>query len=69
MKRYSKSDTLVHRWATPIHEAVIKGFPRDSVLPTVIAIDSRSRILYVDFTEEYRIRPEPEAFLRVFAAA
>ena len=60
---------LVHRWATPIHEAVIKGFPRDSVLPTVIAIDSRSRILYVDFTEEYRIRPEPEAFLRVFAAA
>ena len=41
---------------------------RDTVLPTVVITDARGRILFSDQTQNYRVRPEPEIFLRVLAA-
>lgn len=37
----------------------------DTVLPTVIITDARGRILYSDQTDNYRVRPDPEIFIRV----
>jgi hypothetical protein len=40
----------------------------DTVLPTVIIADADGRILYSDQTDNYRVRPDPEIFLRVLTA-
>lgn len=42
------------------------GYDSDTVMPTVIATDAAGKILYSDLTSDYRIRPEPAAFLSVF---
>lgn len=41
------------------------GYDKDTVYPTVIITDADGRILYNDFTNNYRIRPEPEEFIKV----
>jgi len=45
------------------------GYDSDTVLPTVIATDAEGRIIFVDQTDNYRVRPEPETFLAIFDAA
>jgi peroxiredoxin len=39
-----------------------------TVMPTVIITDADGRIVFTDQTETYRVRPEPEVFLRVIDA-
>jgi peroxiredoxin len=46
----------------------VLGYDSDTVLPTVIAVDSGGDIIFADQTDNYRIRPEPEVFLAVFNA-
>jgi len=41
------------------------GFDSDTVLPTVIITDEKGKIVFADLTDNYRVRPEPETFLRV----
>ncbi len=41
------------------------GFDSDTVLPTVIITDKNGKIIFADLTDNYRVRPEPETFLRV----
>lgn len=41
------------------------GYDPDTVLPTVIVLDRDSRVHWVDQTDNYRVRPEPETFLPV----
>jgi peroxiredoxin len=41
------------------------GYDNDTVYPTVIITDVDGRILYSDFTNNYRIRPEPDEFIKV----
>ncbi len=41
------------------------GFDSDTVLPTVIITDTTGKIIFLDETDNYRVRPEPETFLRV----
>lgn len=41
------------------------GYDSDTVLPTIIITDVRGQIIFADLTDNYRVRPEPEAFLRV----
>ncbi len=45
------------------------GYDRDTVLPTVVVTDADGRILFSDQTDNYRVRPEPETFLRVLDQA
>ena len=47
----------------------VLGYDSDTVMPTVIIIDENGTILYNDATENYRVRPEPEAFLKVLQDA
>lgn len=41
----------------------ISGYGADTVYPTVVIADEQGRILYTDLTDNYRLRPEPDAFL------
>ncbi|MEL7487778.1 MAG: redoxin domain-containing protein [Pseudomonadota bacterium] len=45
------------------------GYGADTVLPTVIATDASGRIIFLDQTDNYRVRPEPETFLAIFEAS
>jgi hypothetical protein len=38
-------------------------------LPTIIMTNASGKIIFADLTDNYRIRPEPETFLEVFAQA
>lgn len=42
------------------------GYDSDTVMPTVIMTNSKGKIIFADLTDNYRVRPEPEDFLRVF---
>jgi len=42
------------------------GYPVDTVMATVIALDADGKVLFGDETDNYRIRPHPDTFLHVF---
>lgn len=42
------------------------GYDSDTVMPTVILTNAKGKIIFADLTDNYRVRPEPEDFLRVF---
>jgi peroxiredoxin len=42
------------------------GYDSDTVMPTVVMTNSAGKIIFADLTDNYRVRPEPEDFLRVF---
>jgi peroxiredoxin len=44
------------------------GYESDTVMPTVIMTNSKGKIIFADLTDNYRVRPEPEDFLKVFDA-
>ena len=43
----------------------VLGYDKDTVYPTLIITDKEGKIVYTDFTNNYRIRPDPEDFLKV----
>lgn len=46
----------------------VLGYDQDTVLPTSILVDAHGIVFYDDQTDSYRIRPEPEDYLRAFDA-
>ncbi len=40
------------------------GYDSDTVLPTVVITDREGVIQFVDLTDNYRVRPEPEFFMK-----
>ncbi len=42
------------------------GFPSDTVMATVIALDENGVVIFGDETDNYRVRPHPDTFLQVF---
>ena len=55
-------------WGTPMGVQLL-GYDTDTVLPTVVITDADGNILYSHLTDNYRIRPEPAAFLDILARA
>lgn len=45
------------------------GYDSDTVMPTVVMTDASGTIIFADLTDNYRVRPEPDVFLEVFAKA
>jgi len=41
------------------------GYDSDIALPTLIITDKDNTIIFADLTDNYRIRPEPETFIRI----
>ena len=57
---------IFHKWGTPMGLQLL-GYGSDTVLPTVILTNQDGRIIHIDQTDNYRVRPEPgflEALLR-----
>lgn len=44
------------------------GYDQDTVLPTALFVNADGNIVYSDQTSNYRVRPEPEEYLRVAEA-
>jgi hypothetical protein len=47
----------------------VLGYDSDTVMPTVVVTDAAGTILMADQTDNYRIRPEPQTFLKVLEDA
>jgi peroxiredoxin len=45
------------------------GYSADTVYPTVIMINAGGRVIFADQTDNYRVRPEPDTYLRIFREA
>jgi peroxiredoxin len=43
------------------------GYESDTVMPTVVITNQDNKIIFADLTDNYRVRPEPDTFLRVLA--
>ena len=41
------------------------GYDSDVIMPTVIITDKNDTIIFADLTDNYRVRPEPEIFLKI----
>ncbi|MBQ4822172.1 peroxiredoxin family protein [Aquimarina sp. MMG016] len=41
------------------------GYDNDTVMPTVIITNKKGKIIFADQTNNYRVRPEPETFIRI----
>lgn len=44
------------------------GYGLDTVMPTVLITDKAGKIIFSDLTDNYRVRPEPETFMKVINA-
>jgi len=45
------------------------GYPADAALPTVIVVDSKGTIKFIEVAANYRLRPDPETYLKYLAPA
>lgn len=41
------------------------GYDSDTVMPTVLITNKEGKIIFANLTNNYRVRPEPEAFLKI----
>lgn len=55
---------IFHKDGTPFGMEVL-GYDSDTVLPTVIITDTDNKIIFADLTDNYRVRPEPETFIKI----
>jgi len=55
---------IANAFGVPMGMQVL-GYDSETVLPTVIITDAGGNILWVDETDNYRVRPEPETYLAV----
>jgi peroxiredoxin len=55
---------IYHEWGTPMGMQLL-GYASDTVLPTVLLTDQHGQIVYCDQTDNYRVRPEPDTWLKI----
>ena len=55
---------IAHQDGTPAGFNVM-GYAAETVYPTIIITDAANNIIFTDLTDNYRVRPEPETFLRI----
>jgi len=53
---------IEHRGGVPFG---LPGYGKDTVFPTIVLTDADNRVIFVDETRNYRVRPAPEALLEV----
>jgi len=53
-----------HNFGLPMGMQVL-GYESQTVYPTVIVVDAQGKILYTDQNNNYRIRPEPEEYIKL----
>ena len=55
---------IAHQDGTPAGFNVM-GYAAETVYPTIIITDAANHSIFADLTDNYRLRPEPETFLRI----
>lgn len=65
--KMARSLKIDHAHGTPWGMELF-GYKSETVLPTVIITDEYGKVIFLDQTDNYRIRPEPETFLRFLDA-
>jgi len=55
---------ILHENGLPAGFQVL-GYDSDTVLPTVIVTDASGKIIFYEQSDNYRLRPEPDVFLKV----
>ena len=45
------------------------GYDSDTAMPTVVMTNAEGKVIFLDLTDNYRVRPEPETFLAVLDGA
>ena len=63
----AKKLEIEHANGVPIGN-LATGYESDTVLPTVIITDEGGKIIFLDQTDNFRIRPEPSTFISVLDA-
>lgn len=56
------------RFGTPMGMQAF-GYDSHTVLPTVIITDASGLVIWTDETDNYRVRPDPETYLKVLKEA
>lgn len=41
------------------------GYSADTVMPTLVLTDATGKVMFLDQTDNYRLRPEPEVFMEI----
>ena len=62
--RAAKQLGIAQSYGVPMGMQVL-GYDSDTVMPTVIITDNNGRVLWSDETDNYRVRPDPDTYLRV----
>jgi peroxiredoxin len=62
--RAARALGIDHNFGVPMGMQVL-GYDSETVLPTVIITEAGGQILWVDETDNYRVRPEPDVFLGI----
>lgn len=62
--RAARTLGIAHRWGTPMGMQIL-GYKSETVLPTAVITNEEGVIVWADKTDNYRVRPEPDTFLRV----
>jgi peroxiredoxin len=57
---------ILDEWGTPLGLQLL-GYASDTTLPTVLITDESGQIIYSHQTDNYRLRPEPQEFLKILA--
>ncbi len=65
--RAARTLGIVHEHGVPAG-SLTRTYGEDTVLPTVIIVDAEGRILFTDQTDNYRVRPDPNDFLKALRA-
>jgi len=62
--KVAKQLGIFHKNGLPAGMQVL-GYDKDTVMPTLVISDKKGKILFVDLTDNYRVRPEPDIFLQI----
>ena len=65
--RMAQKLNIDHKYGTPLGMQIF-GYKTETVMPTVIIADGSGKIMFVDQTDNYRVRPEPSTFLAILDA-
>ncbi len=60
--RVASTLEILHKNGVPLG---MLGYDNDAPFPTIIILDAKGKVAFADMTDNYRVRPEPETFLKI----
>lgn len=64
-KNFELADKLAIRHENGTIKGLGIGYQADTILPTVVFTNDKGRVVYLDETDNNRLRPEPEEFIKI----